>query len=101
MNTHNEKYQTVSLNTAVTHGEYWSINDIHELRAMKAAKMSGVQIARALGRTYYSVNTKLSELGMTRKQTKPRARVVRNVYTNSLPVCDNCCLIMSARVHDC
>jgi hypothetical protein len=97
----NEKYQTVSLSTAVATGEYWSINDITELRALKAAQISGVEIARALGRTYYSVNTKLIELGLTKKQSKPRARRVNNIYTNKLPVCGSCFMVLSARVHEC
>jgi len=97
----NEKYQTVSLSTAVANGEYWSINDINDLRSMKAAKMAAVEIARALGRTYYSVNTKLIELGLTKKQSKPRRKNVRNVYTQQLPVCDSCFLVVSARVHEC
>jgi len=97
----NEKYQTISLSTAVANGEYWSINDINDLRSMKAAKMAAVEIARALGRTYYSVNTKLIELGLTKRQSKPRARVIKNVYTQALPTCDNCFMVLSARVHDC
>lgn len=97
----NEKYQTVSLSTAVATGEYWSINDVQELRAMKAANMRVVEIARALGRTYYSVGTKLTELGLTKKQSKTRQRKVNNVYSNPLPVCDKCFLLVSARVHEC
>jgi hypothetical protein len=97
----NEKYQTISLSTAVASGEYWSINDINELRAMKAAKMTAVEIARALGRTYYSVGTKLTELGLTKKQSKPRQRKVNNIYSNPLPTCDKCFLLLSATVHDC
>lgn len=97
----NEKYQTVSLSTAVATGEYWSINDINDLRAMKAAKMTVVEIARALGRTYYSVSTKLTQLGLTKKQSRTRQRKVNNVYTNKLPVCDKCFLLVSERVHEC
>lgn len=63
-NAHNEKYQTIALLTAVAANEYWSINDINLLRALKRDKVSNLEIAQALGRSYYAVSTKFMLVGM-------------------------------------
>ena len=59
-----EKYQSIALLTAIAAGEYWSYNDIHDMRELKKANVSNLEIAQLLGRSYYSVCTKLSLVGL-------------------------------------
>lgn len=61
---YNEKYQSIALLTAVAAGEYWSYNDINDMRELKKANVSNLEIAQLLGRSYYSVCTKLSLVGL-------------------------------------
>lgn len=67
MKTNNEytkEYQNIALLTAVAAGEYWSFNDISDMRELKKANVSNLEIAQLLGRSYYSVCTKLSLVGL-------------------------------------
>lgn len=60
-----EKYQSIALLTAIAAGEYWSYEDITDMRDLKKANVSNLEIAQLLGRSYYSVCTKLSLVGLT------------------------------------
>lgn len=57
-------HQTVSLLTAVESGKYWSINEIHDLRDLKAANTSNFEIAQLLGRSLYAVSSKFNVIGL-------------------------------------
>jgi hypothetical protein len=59
-----EKYQTITLLTAIAAGEYWSVNDINDMRDLKKSNVSNLEIAQLLGRSYYSICTKLSLVGL-------------------------------------
>ena len=61
---HTAEYQNIALLTAVAAGEYWSHNDISDMRELKKANVSNLEIAQLLGRSYYSVCTKLSLVGL-------------------------------------
>lgn len=61
---YNEVYQNLTLITAIAAGEYWSINDITDLRDLKKANVSNLEIAQLLGRSYYAVCTKISLIGL-------------------------------------
>jgi hypothetical protein len=93
MKTNNEytkEYQNIALLTAVAAGEYWSFNDISDMRELKKANVSNLEIAQLLGRSYYSVCTKLSLVGLDGDVS-----VLFGHRRNSTPVsygtaCDKC-----------
>lgn len=57
-------YQNIALLTAVAAGEYWTINDVIDMRELKRANVSNLEIAQLLGRSYYAVSSKLHLVGM-------------------------------------
>lgn len=57
--------QNFSLATAVNLNEEWTLAEIRNLEALRAAKVSIQDIAMKLGRSYYSVTNKLSTSGLT------------------------------------
>lgn len=77
--------QNFSLATAVNLGSEWTIAEIRTLEVLKAGNMSIKDMAAQLGRSYYSISTKLIDLGL--------ARVNRNAAQPEpvkTPVCPNC-----------
>jgi hypothetical protein len=90
MNTWLIQTQSVSLDAAVNTGSEWTLAEIRKMEVMKASGKSIKDIAQALGRSYYSVSTKLVNSGLAshRASNKP-AQVLHPV------VCGNCFTIPS------
>ena len=65
--------QSFSLATAVNLNEEWTLAEIRTLEALRAAKVSIQDIAKKLGRSYYSVTNKLSTSGLTTPRNTPPA----------------------------
>ena len=74
---HQVAYQNYTLLTAVAAGNEWTIAEINKLKDMKVSGASIKEIAIALGRTFYSVQTQVSNSNITkpRKTTKPAATI--------------------------
>lgn len=82
--------QSFSLQTAVNTGSEWTSSETRQLELMKASGKSIKEISKALGRSYYSVSTKLINIGATshhRHSNKP--------LTPASVVCGNCFTIPS------
>ena len=73
MNTWLIQTQSVSLDAAVNTGSEWTLAEIRKMEVMKASGKSIKDIAQALGRSYYSVSTKLVNAGLAshRASNKP------------------------------
>jgi hypothetical protein len=82
--------QGFSLQTAVNTGSEWTNAEIRKMEVMKASGKSIKDIATALGRSYYSVSTKLFNSGLSshRVTNKP-------VQALHPVVCGNCFTIPS------
>lgn len=65
--------QSFSLATAVNLNEEWTLAEIRTLETLRAAKVSIQDIAKKLGRSYYSVTNKLSTSGLTTPRNTPPA----------------------------
>jgi hypothetical protein len=77
--------QSVSLDAAVNTGSEWTMAEIRKMEVMKASGKSIKDIAQALGRSYYSVSTKLVNSGLSSH------RVSNNPAQTLHPVvCGNC-----------
>lgn len=66
--------QSFTLATAVNLGSEWTMAEIRTLEVLKAGNMSIKDMAKQLGRSYYSISTKLIDLGLARQNrnvTKP------------------------------
>jgi len=90
MNTWLIETQSRSLEAAVNTGSEWTLAEARELETMKASGKSIKEIAKVLGRSYYSVSTKLINIGATshhRHSNKP--------LTPAPVVCGNCFTIPS------
>ena len=90
MNTWLIQTQRVSLDAAVNTGSEWTLAEIRKMEDMKASGKSIKDIAQALGRSYYSVSTKLVNAGLAshRASNKP-TQALHPV------VCGNCFTIPS------
>jgi hypothetical protein len=90
MNTWLIQTQSVSLDAAVNTGSEWTLAEIRKMEVMKASGKSIKDIAQALGRSYYSVSTKLVNAGLAshRASNKP-AQALHPI------VCGNCFTIPS------
>lgn len=76
--------QSFSLETAVNLNEEWTIAEIRTMETLRAGKMSIKDIAKQLGRSYYSVATKLVNIGAVshhKQSNKPKV---------TLTTCGNC-----------
>jgi hypothetical protein len=90
MNTWLIQTQSVSLDAAVNTGSEWTIAEIRKMEVMKASGKSIKDIANALGRSYYSVSTKLFNSGLSsHRATNKPAQTLHPV------VCGNCFTIPS------
>lgn len=78
INVWQREAQSFSLATAANFNEEWTLSEIQSLEALRAAKVSIKDIAKKLGRSYYSVTNKLSTSGLStpRNTTKPVQVVV-------------------------
>ncbi len=92
MNTNEWQHQAqgFTLATAINTGVEWTHAEIRTLQALKAGNMSIMNIAKELGRSYYSVSTKLISLGLSRSHAR----------TNAAPeqpqaICPNCFTVLS------
>ena len=85
MNTWLIQTQSVSLDAATNTGSEWTNAEIRKMEVMKASGKSIKDIATALGRSYYSVSTKLFNSGLSshRVTNKP-------VQALHPVVCGNC-----------
>ena len=63
MNTWLIETQSRSLEAAVNTGSEWTLAEARQLETMKASGKSIKEIAKVLGRSYYSVSTKLINIG--------------------------------------
>lgn len=63
MNTWLIQTQSRSLEAAVNTGSEWTLAEARQLETMKASGKSIKEIAKVLGRSYYSVSTKLINIG--------------------------------------
>jgi len=63
MNTWLIQTQSRSLEAAVNTGSEWTLAEARQLEIMKASGKSIKEIAKSLGRSYYSVSTKLVNIG--------------------------------------
>jgi hypothetical protein len=69
--------QGFSLATAVNLNEEWTLVEIRTMETLRAAKVSIKDIAKQLGRSYYSVSNKLATSGLTTpRNTPPAPKVV-------------------------
>jgi hypothetical protein len=79
MNTkqHQVANQNFTLLTAIAARNEWTIAEVNKLKDMKAAGMSVKDIAVELGRTYYSINTYISVMGLgkPRRNSKPQQKI--------------------------
>jgi hypothetical protein len=76
--------QSFSLATAINLNEEWTLTEIRTLESLRAAKVSIQDIAKRLGRSYYSVTNKLSTSGLTTPRNTtpaPKAVVCQTCYT--------------------
>lgn len=95
-----EKYQSIALLTAVAAGEYWSYEDITDMRDLKKANVSNLEIAQLLGRSYYSVCTKLSLVGLSGDVSVMFGNRRNREPNNYGTPCDEC-FIFHNEVYDC
>ena len=65
--------QGFSLATAVNLNEEWTLVEIRTMETLRAAKVSIKDIAKQLGRSYYSVSNKLATSGLTKTRNTPPA----------------------------
>ena len=65
--------QGFSLATAVNLNEEWTLVEIRTMETLRAAKVSIKDIAKQLGRSYYSVSNKLATSGLTAPRNTPPA----------------------------
>jgi DNA-binding CsgD family transcriptional regulator len=75
--------QSFSLATAVNLNEEWTHTEISRMQSLRAGKMSIKDIAKELGRSYYSVATKLVNIGAVnhhKQSNKPK--VILNTCGN-------------------
>ncbi len=66
--------QGFSLETAVNIGSEWTLAETRQLELMRASGKSIKEIAKALGRSYYSISTRLINIGAVthhKKSNKP------------------------------
>lgn len=105
MKTNNEytkEYQNITLMTAVAANEYWSINDVNTLRELKKANISNIEIAQALGRSYFAVSTKFSLIGLDGDISVMFGHRSRNAAPVSYgEVCEKCFCFHSVKQVDC
>ncbi len=82
--------QSFTLATAVNLGSEWTMAEISSLETLKASKMSIKDMATTLGRSYYSVSTRLINLGLSKshkaRNSKPEAKA---------PTCYKCFTVMA------
>jgi DNA-binding CsgD family transcriptional regulator len=67
--------QSFSLETAVNLNEEWTIAEMRTMETLRAGRMSIKDIAKQLGRSYYSVATKLAKVGAVnqhKQSNKPK-----------------------------
>lgn len=77
--------QSFSLDTAVRSTMEWTHAETRVLESFRNEGKSTSEIAALLGRSYYSVSTKLSQLGLTHaRSNKPAA---------SVEVCSSCFIV--------
>jgi hypothetical protein len=65
--------QGFSLATAINLNEEWTLAEIRTLETLKAGNMPIKDIAKQLGRSYYSVSNKLTTSGLTTPRNTPPA----------------------------
>jgi hypothetical protein len=99
-NDYTKEYQNIALMTAVAAGEYWSYTEVNDMRELKKANVSNLEIAQLLGRSYYAICTKLSLVGLDGDIS-----VVIGDRRNSTPVsyvtaCSEC-FILHNEMYDC
>ena len=82
--------QGFSLQTAVNTGSEWTSSETRQLELMKASGKSIKDIAKALGRSYYSVSTKLINIGATNHHRRSN-----KTLAPAPVVCGNCFTIPS------
>lgn len=99
-NQYTEEYQNIALLTAVAAGEYWSFNDINDMRELKKANVSNLEIAQLLGRSYYAVCTKLSLVGLDGDVSVMFGNRRNNEPNNYGTACSEC-FIFHNEVYDC
>jgi len=77
--------QGFSLETAVNTGSEWTNAEVRKLEVMKTSGKSIKDISKALGRSYYSVATKLINIGFVNHHKKSN-ELVRPIIS----ICGNC-----------
>jgi hypothetical protein len=77
--------QSFSLETAVNTGSEWTNAEVRQLEVMKTSGKSIKDISVALGRSYYSVATKLISIGFVNHHKKSN-ELVRPIIST----CGNC-----------
>ena len=82
--------QSISLDAAVNTGSEWTLAEIRKMEVMKASGKSIKDIAQALGRSYYSVSTKLVNAGLASHRASNKAAQPLHPV-----VCGNCFTIPS------
>ena len=90
MNTWLIQTQSVSLDAATNTGSEWTNAEIRKMEVMKASGKSIKDIATALGRSYYSVSTKLFNSGLSSHRAANKS-----VQTLHPVVCGTCFTIPS------
>lgn len=82
--------QSFTLATAVNLGSEWTIAETRTLETLKAGNMSIKDMAQQLGRSYYSISTKLIDLGLARTNRNSAPEPVK------VPACPNCFTVPAA-----
>ena len=90
MNTWLIQTQSQSLEAAVNTGSEWTLAETRQLEVMKASGKSIKEIAKTLGRSYYSVSTKLINIGAVNHHKHSNKSL-----TPAPVVCGNCFTIPS------
>lgn len=84
--------QAISLETSVKSGEEWSLNEVQTLQAHRTNGLTYFAIAKAMGRSVYSVTTMARVMGIARTRAQKPAPKVQ--------ACEKCWLVHSYKECD-
>jgi hypothetical protein len=80
----NRNAQSFTLSTAINLNEEWTLGEIRRMEHLRETQMSIRDIAKELGRSYYSVSNKLATAGLTTPRNTtpaPKAVVCQTCFT--------------------
>jgi hypothetical protein len=84
-----QEAQNYTLITATKTNEEWTHEEIRKLETLRALKLSIRDIAVKLNRSYYSVSTKMVQIGLVNSHKKSNSK------KSSIVVCGVCFIVPS------